>query len=123
VRNLPLPDNHYVIMETKEFARATIFNLSETINYAEGAIVSKTITNRPEGTVTLFAFDKEQGLSEHTTPFDAQVHVLDGTATVIINRQPYILKKDNIIIMPANIPHALEATERFKMMLTMIKSK
>ena len=110
-------------METKEFDRAKIFTLSDTIKYADGAIVSKTITKRAEGTVTLFAFDKEQGLSEHTTPFDAQVHLLDGTATVIIDKKPYLLHKDDFIVMPANIPHALEATERFKMMLTMIKSK
>jgi len=110
-------------MEAKEFDRAKVFNLSETIKYAEGAIVSKTITKRAEGTVTLFAFDKEQGLSEHTTPFDAQVHILDGIATISIDKKPYLLRKDDIIIMPANVPHALEATERFKMMLTMIKSK
>ena len=110
-------------METKEFDRATIFTLSDTINYAEGAIVSKTITKRAEGTVTLFAFDKEQGLSEHTTPFDAQVHIIDGTATVFIDKKAYLLHKDDFIVMPANIPHALEATEQFKMMLTMIKSK
>lgn len=110
-------------MESKEFDRSKIYTLSDTIKYAEGAIVSKTITKRAEGTVTLFAFDKEQGLSEHTTPFDAQVHILDGTATVIIDKKPYILHKDDFIIMPANIPHALEATEKFKMMLTMIKSK
>ena len=110
-------------METKEFDRARIFTLSDTIKYAEGAIVSKTITKRAEGTVTLFAFDKEQGLSEHTTPFDAQVHILDGTATVFIDKKPFLLQKDDFIVMPANIPHALEATEQFKMMLTMIKSK
>ena len=110
-------------MEAKEFERAKIFNLIETIKYAEGAIVSKTITKRAEGTVTLFAFDKEQGLSEHTTPFDAQVHILDGIATISIDKKPYVLHKDDISIMPANVPHALEATEQFKMMLTMIKSK
>lgn len=107
-------------MVSKEFNRATIFNLSKTIKYSEGAIVSRTITNRKEGTVTLFAFDKEQGLSEHTTPFDAQVHIIDGTATIFIDKKPYVLEKDNIIIMPADVPHALEATERFKMILTMI---
>ena len=110
-------------MKAKEFARATTFSLNETIEYAEGAVVSKTITKRPEGTVTLFSFDKEQGLSEHTTPFDAQVHIIDGTATIFIDKKPFILHKDDIFVMPANVPHALEATERFKMMLTMIKSK
>jgi quercetin dioxygenase-like cupin family protein len=110
-------------MESKEFDRGKTFSLSNTIKYAEGAVVSKTITNRSEGTVTLFAFDKEQGLSEHTTPFDAQVHIIDGTATIYIDKNPFVLQKDDFIVMPANIPHALEATERFKMILTMIKSK
>jgi quercetin dioxygenase-like cupin family protein len=110
-------------LETKEFARSTIFNLKETIKYSEGAVVSRTVTKQDEGTVTLFAFDKEQGLSEHTTPFDAQVHIIDGTATIYIGKKPYILKKDDFIVMPADVPHALEATERFKMILTMIKSK
>ena len=110
-------------METKEFNRATIFTLGDTIKYADGAVVSKTITNRSEGTVTLFAFDKEQGLSEHTTPFDAQVNIIDGSATIYIDKKPYLLHKDDFIVMPADVPHALEATERFKMMLIMIKSK
>ena len=110
-------------METKEFKRAEIFSLEDTIKYSDGAVVSKTITNRPEGTVTLFAFDKDQGLSEHTAPFDAQVHVIDGSATIYIDKKPQILKRDDIIVMPANIPHAVEASERFKMILTMIKSK
>lgn len=110
-------------METKEFDRAKIFSLEETIKYSDGAVVSKTVTKRNEGTVTLFAFDKDQGLSEHTAPFDAQIHIIDGAATIYIDRKPYLLKRDDIIVMPANIPHAVEATERFKMVLTMIKSK
>ena len=110
-------------METKEFERAKIFSLGETIKYSEGAVVSKTVTKRAEGTVTLFAFDKDQGLSEHTAPFDAQVHVIDGTATIYIDRKPYLLNRDDFIVMPANISHAVEATSRFKMILTMIKSK
>ena len=110
-------------MNNKEFARAEVFNLNKTITYADGAVVSKTITKRPEGTVTLFAFAKGQGLSEHTTPFDAQVHILDGTATIYIDKKPYVLQQDEAIIMPANVPHAVEATERFKMLLTMIKSR
>ena len=110
-------------METKEFERATIFSLEKTIQYSDGAVVSKTVTKRAEGTVTLFAFDKDQGLSEHTAPFDAQVHVIDGLATIYIDRKPYLLNKDDFIVMPANIPHAVEATKKFKMILTMIKSK
>jgi quercetin dioxygenase-like cupin family protein len=111
------------MMETKEFERGEIFSLDKTIQYSEGAVVSKTVTKRAEGTVTLFAFDKNQGLSEHTAPFDAQIHVIDGKAIIYIDKKPFVLGKDDIIVMPANIPHAVEASERFKMVLTMIKSK
>ena len=111
------------MMETKEFERGHVFSLDTTINYSEGAVVSKTVTKRLEGTVTLFAFDKEQGLSEHTAPYDAQIHVIDGSATIYIDKKPFVLGKDDMIVMPAGIPHAVEATERFKMVLTMIRSK
>lgn len=110
-------------MESKEFERGRVFSLGSIIEYADGAVVSKTVTKREEGTVTLFAFDKDQGLSEHTAPFDAQIHLLDGKATIYIDRQPHVMVKDDIIVMPANIPHAVEASERFKMVLTMIKSR
>jgi quercetin dioxygenase-like cupin family protein len=91
------------------------------IDYQAGAVVSRTVINRPVGTVTLFAFDKDQGLSEHTAPFDALVHVLDGAAEIKIAGRPYILKKGGVIVMPAGQPHALKAVEKFKMMLVMIK--
>jgi len=97
-------------------------NLSELIDYQEGSVVSKTLLNKTTGTVTVFAFGKGQGLSEHTAPFDAMVVILDGQAEIKIAGNPHIVKKGEMIIMPANKPHALNALEKFKMMLIMIKS-
>ncbi|GMT43679.1 MAG: cupin [bacterium] len=96
--------------------------LTELINYADDAVVSKTIIKKETGTVTLFAFDKDQELSEHTAPFDALVLVLDGVAEIKISGIPYILKKGEMIILPVNKSHSLKAVEKFKMMLTMIRS-
>lgn len=90
--------------------------------YQEGAVVSRQITKADAGNVTLFAFDKEQELSEHTAPFDALVHVLEGEAEVTISGQPFILGTGDAIIMPANEPHALKARQKFKMLLTMIRA-
>lgn len=98
------------------------FIASDSIDYAAGAVVSKTIIKKASGNVTLFAFDKGEGLSEHTAPFDAMVQVLDGVVEIAIGGTPFVLKSGESIIMPASVPHALKATERFKMMLTMIKS-
>ena len=110
-------------MSAKEFQRSQVFRLNTEIAYSPNAVVSRTLTNRPEGTVTLFAFDQGQGLSEHSAPFDAQVHTLEGEALILLDGQPYDLKAGELLIMPANIPHALEAKTPFKMLLTMIKSK
>lgn len=110
-------------MKSKEFNTSEIFNLEGSIDYAKDSVVSRTLINRPEGTVTLFAFDEGQGLSEHSAPYNAQVQVLDGKVKVLIDGKPFILNKGEIIILPADIPHALEAVYRFKMLLTMIKSK
>lgn len=96
--------------------------LVELVDYQAGAVVSKTLLKKPTGTVTLFAFDKGQGLSEHTAPFDAMVQVLDGEVDITISGKPFLVKQGEIIIMPANEPHALAATQRFKMALTMIRS-
>ena len=96
--------------------------LVDMVHYQDQSVVSKTIIEKKTGTVTLFAFDKGQGLSEHTAPFDALVTVLDGEVEITIAGQPFILKTGHMIIMPAHKPHALKAMERFKMMLTMIKS-
>jgi quercetin dioxygenase-like cupin family protein len=97
-------------------------SLVDMINYQKEAIVSKTIIEKNTGTVTLFAFDMGQGLSEHTAPFDALVQVLDGEVEIKISGKPFHLKQGEIIIMPANEPHALKAVSRFKMLLTMIRS-
>ena len=96
--------------------------LTDLVSYQEGAIVSKTIVEKKTGTVTLFAFDGGQGLSEHTAPFDALVCILDGAATVTISGKSHRLEEGEAILMPANEPHALEGPGKFKMMLTMIRS-
>ena len=92
------------------------------VGYQAGSVVSRTIIDKNTGTLTLFAFDEGQGLSEHTAPFDALVYLLDGEAEVTISGKPTNLRSGEMIIMPANQPHALKATKRFKMMLVMIKS-
>ncbi|MBN2136475.1 MAG: cupin domain-containing protein [Sedimentisphaerales bacterium] len=97
--------------------------VSALIDYSADSIVSKTILDKPAGTITLFAFDKGQKLSEHTTPYDAVVQVLDGTATVTINGLANEVAAGRVIIMPGNAPHSVAANERFKMLLTMIRTK
>ena len=101
---------------------ATVQNLVDMVAYQDGSVVSKTVIKKGTGTVTLFAFDKDQGLSEHTAPFDAMVCVLDGVAEISIGGNPKLVKQGEMVIMPANVPHALKAVEKFKMMLVMIKS-
>lgn len=96
--------------------------LADMVSYQSDAIISKTLLKKETGTVTLFAFDKGQGLSEHTAPFDAMVQVLDGEVEITISGKPYQLVEGDMIIMPANEPHALSAVQPFKMMLTMIRS-
>ena len=95
--------------------------LIDLVDYQDGSIVSKEIIKKDSGTVTLFAFDKGQGLSEHTAPFDALVHIFDGKAEISIAGKPVLVTSGEIIIMPANKPHALKAIERFKMILVMIR--
>lgn len=102
--------------------KSQVLNLAEMVNYQEGSVVSRQITKSDAGNVTLFAFDKDQGLSEHTAPFDALVHVIEGDAEVTISGTPYQLKTGDAIIMPANEPHALKAIQKFKMLLTMIRA-
>jgi quercetin dioxygenase-like cupin family protein len=96
--------------------------LADLVSYQNGSVVSKTLIERKTGTVTLFAFDKGQALSEHKAPFDALVCVLDGAAEVTIAGQAVPVKTGEMLVMPANVPHALKAVEPFKMMLTMIRS-
>ena len=102
--------------------KSQVLTLAEMVSYQDAAVVSRQITKADVGNVTLFAFDKEQGLSEHTAPFDALVHVLEGEARVTISGNPFDLKAGDAIVMPANEPQALFAVERFKMLLTMIRA-
>jgi len=97
-------------------------SLANLIDYQAGSVVSKEVIKKEKGTVTLFAFDKGQGLSEHTAPFDALVYIVDGKAEITIAGKPHNLKTGEVIIMPANSPHSLKAIERFKMLLVMIKA-
>ena len=99
-----------------------VINPKELVSYQTGSVVSRTIIDKKTGTCTLFAFDAGQGLSEHTAPFDALVQVLDGEAEITISGKPFNLKNGDMIIMPADKPHALKAVKRFKMMLVMIKN-
>ncbi len=101
---------------------AKAVNLAGLVNYQAGSVVSRTIVNQKTGTVTLFAFDKGQSLSEHTVPFDAMVYVSEGEAEVVVSGEPSRLKAGEMIIMPANQPHSLKAVKKFKMLLVMIKS-
>ena len=97
-------------------------NLENLIAYQKDSVVSKTIIGKKTGTVTLFAFDKGQGLSEHTAPFEAIVFIVDGESEITVADKSHLVKKGEMIILPANIPHALQALSPFKMLLTMIKS-
>ncbi len=101
---------------------ATILPMAALADYQSGAIVSRQVTKSEGGNVTLFAFDEGQELSEHTAPFDALVHVLDGEAEIKISGKPFLLKAGEAIILPANEPHAVRAVKKFKMLLTMVKA-
>jgi quercetin dioxygenase-like cupin family protein len=90
--------------------------------YQEGAVVSRTLLKRAGGTITLFAFDEGQALSEHTAPFDAVAHVLEGHADITVSGTPHRVSAGEMVLMPANQPHAVNAPTRFKMLLTMIRS-
>ena len=99
-----------------------VLDINTLLDYQESSVVSRMLINKKIGTVTLFSFDKSEGLSEHTAPFDALVYVFDGKAEIIISKKSYILEKGHMIAMPANEPHALNALEQFKMMLIMVKA-
>ena len=103
------------------FKKGEILNFSQQIEYSDGGIISKQVLKNEAGNITLFSFDKDQILSEHTAPFDAMVQIIEGEAEIFINKHSHILKAGESIIMPANVPHALSATKQFKMLLTMIK--
>lgn len=101
---------------------ACVLHLAELVAFQEAAVVSRTLVNRKTGTVTLFAFDTGQELSEHTAPYDALVQVLEGETVITISGRPFRLAMGEAIIMPANEPHAVKALTKFKLMLTMIRS-
>ena len=101
---------------------AEVMNLAGMIEYQDDSVVSRTLIERETGTVTLFAFDEGQGLSEHTAPFDAMVFIVDGEAEIMISGTPYMVTQGEMIIMPADEPHALKAVNPFKMLLVMIRS-
>lgn len=96
--------------------------LSEMVDYQKGSIISRMLINKKAGTVTLFAFDKGEGLSEHTAPYDALVYILDGKAEIKISGKPIQAGRGELVIMPARKPHALRAVKKFKMLLIMIRS-
>jgi quercetin dioxygenase-like cupin family protein len=102
--------------------RGKIAKVADLVNYQDGSIVSREIVKKPAGSVTVFAFDEGQGLSEHTAPFDALVHVLEGVVEITIAGKTHRLQSGELILMPAQQPHALKALQRYKMILTMIRS-
>ena len=108
-------------MKNKEKLEVQAKKLADLIDYQEASVVSRTIIDKKAGTVTLFAFDEGQGLSEHTAPYDALVQVLEGEADISISGKPIRVRQGEITIMPANEPHALSAVTKFKMVLTMIR--
>jgi quercetin dioxygenase-like cupin family protein len=107
---------------SRGFLSAHAQKLKNLADYQEGSVVSKAIIDKSTGTVTFFAFDKSQGLSEHTAPYGALIYIIDGEAEITIGGKPNNLIEGEIIIMPANIPHSLQAVEKFKMLLIMIRS-
>lgn len=106
-----------------EVKAAEPVSLAGLVNYQEGSIVSRVLIGRDTGTITLFAFDEGQGLSEHTAPFDALVQMLEGEMEISIDGKPLHVKDGHLLLMPANHPHALRATVKSKMLLTMIRSQ
>ena len=109
-------------MEAGSTSIATPTTAAELVAYQEGAVVSRTLVKKPVGTVTAFAFDAGQGLSEHTAPYDALVQLLDGRATITIGGTAHDVAAGQVLLLPANVPHALHAPQRFKMILTMIRA-
>jgi len=106
----------------REMPIAEVIRLTDLVNYQDGAVVSRTLITRATGTITLFAFDEGQGLSEHAAPFDAVAHVLDGQAEIVVSGKPLRTTAGEAVLMPANQPHSLKALSRFKMLLTMIRT-
>ena len=108
-------------MSNQDEYKGTTIELAAGVDYAAGAVVSKTLLDKKAGTLTLFSFDKGQGLSEHTAPFDATVQIVEGLAELTVGGKPNLVKTGQLFIMPANVPHSVRAIERFKMLLIMIR--
>ena len=105
----------------KLFQKGVVVDLSNLVDYSAGGVVSKQIVKSAAGNITLFSFDKGEGLSEHTAPFDALVQILEGEMEIVVDGNHYRMKAGESLVLPANVPHALTAVKRFKMLLTMIK--
>jgi len=110
-------------MQSNEFKKARIFNFKDSIDYSEGGIISKTVLKKDSGNISIFSFDQGEALSEHTSPYDAMIQVVDGKGEIIIGGKSYFLEAGKAIIIPANFAHSVKAVEKFKMVLTMIKSQ
>jgi len=108
-------------MSENKFTPGQVKEIGSLIAYQEGSIVSRMLLNKPNGSVTLFAFAEGQGIAEHKTPYDAMVNVIEGEAEIIISGKKYNVSAGEVLVMPANDPHALKATKAFKMLLTMVK--
>ena len=104
------------------FIKGKALDLEKMVEYSSGGVISKQVLKSQSGNITLFSFDQGQGLAEHTAPFDAVVQILDGEAEITVGGNSNLVKKGKFIIMPANVPHALQAVKRFKMLLTMVKN-
>jgi len=111
------------VSEKSAVTKGVPFNLSGNVSYSIGSVVSKTLLRKNTGNITLFSFDEGQGLTEHTSPYDAVVYILDGKAEVVIGGEPRTVMAGEMMIMPANIPHALNAVNRFKMLHIMIRGE
>jgi quercetin dioxygenase-like cupin family protein len=111
-----------IMAEEKESLMAQALGLAELVSYQEGSVVSRTLLDKKAGTITVFAFAGGEGLSEHTAPFDAFVQIIDGTAEITVDGVLHTVRAGQMIIMPANKPHALRAVQQFKMLLVMIRS-
>jgi quercetin dioxygenase-like cupin family protein len=109
-------------MGTSEFEKSVVFSFKDSIDYSDGGIVSKTVIKKQTGNISIFSFARGEELSEHTAPYDAMIQVVDGRGEIIIGGKSFFLEAGQSIIMPANITHAVKAAEKFKMVLTMIKS-
>lgn len=110
-------------MKTADKLKGRAIGLKDFVDYSGGSVVSKTLIDKKVGTLTLFAFDAGQGLSEHTAPYDATVEILDGEAELVIGGKPVKAKAGDLVIMPSGVPHAVRAVQRFKMLLIMIREK